>query len=76
MWNHGMIDGAYGEFVTKSFSVFGPWKKNKLHGYGYQFFEDGKLFYEGEWDNGMKLGEGKTYKRTGDVAYQGYLKEK
>jgi hypothetical protein len=40
-----------------------------------KYYENGKLEYEGEWDNDKWHGQGKFYRENGQLAYEGELQE-
>ena len=41
------------------------------HGYGKKYYEKGVLWYEGEWNYGMRQGFGKSFYPGGRVEYEG-----
>ena len=41
------------------------------HGYGKKYYETGVLWYEGEWNYGMRQGFGKSFYPGGRVEYEG-----
>lgn len=79
-WKDGMKDG-YGvqweecsenENYYKSFS--GLWKNNEKNGEGLDYFENGMLCYEGEY-NELEEGFGKEFYLNGNLRYIGQLKD-
>ena len=41
---------------------------------GQLYSENGKLFYDGEWENGLWDGNGKCFNEGGNVQYDGEFK--
>jgi len=40
-----------------------------------QYYENGKLMYEGEWQDGKRHGQGKGYDENGTLRYEGELQD-
>ena len=47
------------------------WIKNKYDGKGTYFFENGNVWYDGDWWKGKRFGMGVTYDDNGDIIYKG-----
>ena len=42
-----------------------------MHGEGKEYYENGKLKYEGEYNEGVKHGKGKEYDENGNLIFEG-----
>ena len=46
-----------------------------LHGQGKEYYDDGGLWYEGDFKDGKRNGKGKLYSEDGDLWYEGDVKD-
>ncbi|CEM20911.1 unnamed protein product [Vitrella brassicaformis CCMP3155] len=76
-WEHGQMVGEgradkmpLGDGTTYS----GPLLDGKPHGQGTSYHDNGKNRYEGQWENGLRHGNGKAYGRSWTwVVFEGHF---
>jgi hypothetical protein len=57
IWKNDVACGI-GGYKSKEFSLMGYWENNKQNSFGIYFIKKSKTYYEGEFNNGKKEGNG------------------